>query len=74
MKIRFCEHNKGSGKVFKKLKENYPDLNIKRKDCRKNCGTCKKSPYALVQGNVVKADDGEELYNKIVAEIKKEAT
>jgi uncharacterized protein YuzB (UPF0349 family) len=66
MKIRFCENNKGTGKVFKKLKENYPDLNIKRKECLKNCGTCKKTPMALVEGKLITADDGEELYRKIV--------
>lgn len=70
MKIRFCENNKGTGKVSKKLKENYPDLDIKRKDCVKKCGPCKKSLIALVKGEVVKADSGEELYDKIVATIK----
>lgn len=67
MKIRFCENNKGTGKVCKKLKENYPDLDIKRKDCVKECGPCKKSPFALVKSEIVKADSGEELYDKIVA-------
>jgi uncharacterized protein YuzB (UPF0349 family) len=66
MKVRFCENNKGTGKVFKKLKENYPDLNIKRKDCLKNCGSCKKTPLALVEGKLITADDGEKLYRKIV--------
>jgi uncharacterized protein YuzB (UPF0349 family) len=71
MKIRFCENNKGSGKVFKKLKETYPDLNIKRKDCLKICGNCKKSPIALVEGKSVSAADSEELYQKIVAALDK---
>ena len=70
MKIRFCENNKGTGKVSKKLKENYPGLDIKRKDCVKKCGPCKKSPFVLIKGEVVKADSGEELYDKIVAAIK----
>lgn len=70
MKIRFCEHNKGAGKVFKKLKENYPELNIKRKDCLKSCDSCKKSPVALVEGKTINAADGEELYDRIVAAIK----
>ncbi len=69
MKIRFCEHNKGTGKVAKKLKTDYPELNIKRKDCLNDCSICKKAPFAQVQGKVVKADDGDELYKKIVAEI-----
>ena len=71
MKIRFCEHNKGIGKVFKKLKENYPDANIKKKDCLKKCGPCKKATMALVDGETIKADDGEELYIEIVKLLKK---
>ena len=71
MKIRFCEQNKGTGKVFKKLKENHPEVNIKRKDCLKKCGPCGKAPMALVDGETVKGDDGEELYGKIVALLKK---
>jgi Uncharacterized protein conserved in bacteria len=71
MKVRFCENNKGTGKVFKKLKETYPDLNIKRKECLKICGNCKKSPIALVEGKMVSAADGEELYRKIVAALGK---
>jgi len=71
MKIRFCENNKGTGKVFKKLKETYPDLNIKRKECLKNCGPCKKSPIVVVEGKLVSAADSEELYRKIVAALGK---
>ena len=70
MKIRFCENNKGSGKVFKKLKENYPELNIKKKGCLKSCGPCKKLPIALVEGKTIKAEDSEELYDRIIAAIK----
>jgi len=71
MKIRFCEHNKGTGKVVKKLKVNYPDLNIKRKDCIKKCGPCKKAPFALLDGETITVDDGEELYSKIAELLKK---
>ncbi len=65
MKIRFCEHNKGVGKALKKLKEEFPETNIKRKDCIEKCGFCKKSPFALVDGKPVYAIDSEELVVKI---------
>jgi len=71
MKIRFCENNKGTGKVCKKLQEKYPALNIKRKDCVKKCGPCKKAPFALVDGEVIKADSSDELYETIVAMLAK---
>jgi uncharacterized protein YuzB (UPF0349 family) len=65
MKIRFCENNKGSGKVYKRLKENYPGANIKRKECLKQCSTCRKAPLALADGEPVQAEDGDELYRKL---------
>jgi uncharacterized protein YuzB (UPF0349 family) len=69
MKIRFCEHNKGKGKVYRKLKENHPELNVKIKDCLGRCGPCHKTPFALVDKKTVCAVDGEELYRKILAEL-----
>lgn len=70
MKIRFCEHNKGSGKIYKRLKQELPRLNLKRKDCIGKCGPCHKTPFASVDGKEVCAIDGEDLYNKIVKLIK----
>lgn len=71
MKIRFCENNKGSGKAFKRLKENFPEHNVKRKDCRKRCDICHKTPFAIVDGETIQADDGEELYAKVAALLSK---
>jgi len=70
MKIRFCEHNKGKGKVFRRLKEEFPDLSIKIKDCIKQCGACRETPTATVDKKKVTAKDGDELYDKIVALIR----
>jgi uncharacterized protein YuzB (UPF0349 family) len=65
MKIRFCENNKGTGKVYRKLKENHPEWDIKRKECVKRCNVCSKAPFAKVEGETVQADDSDELYRKI---------
>lgn len=73
MKIRFCEHNKGKGKVFRRLKEEYPDLNIKIKDCVKQCSACRDTPMATVDKKKVTARDGEALYEKIVNIIRMDA-
>lgn len=72
MKIRFCEHNKGKGKVFRRLTEEYPDLNIKIKDCIKQCSVCRETPAAIVDKQKVTAKDGDQLYEKIVELIRKE--
>lgn len=73
MKIRFCEHNKGKGKVYRRLTEEFPDLNIKIKDCIKQCGSCRETPMATVDKKKVVAKDGDQLYEKIVELIKKGA-
>ncbi len=71
MKIRFCEHNKGKGKVYRRLKEEFPDLNIKIKDCIKQCGACREMPMATVDKEKITGRDGDDLYGKIVTAIKK---
>jgi len=73
MKIRFCEHNKGKGKVFRRLTEEFPDLNIKVKECVKQCSACREMPMATVDKKKVTARDGDALYNKIVNIIRNEA-
>lgn len=73
MKIRFCENNKGKGKVFRRLTEEFPDLNIKIKDCIKQCGACRELPTATVDKKKVTGSDGDELYRKIVELIRKDS-
>lgn len=72
MKIRFCEHSKGKGKLFRRLQDEFPDLNIKIKDCIKQCSVCRDTPVATVDKRRVTARDPEELYRKIVEEIRKD--
>ena len=70
MKIRFCEHNKGKGKVYRRLKDEFPDLDIKIKECIKQCSSCRETPMATVSKKKVTARDGDELYDKIIAAIR----
>ncbi|MDD2733548.1 MAG: DUF1450 domain-containing protein [Desulfuromonadaceae bacterium] len=70
-KIRFCENNKGKGKVFRRLEEDFPDLNIKIKSCVKQCGCCREQPMAVVDKNKVTGKDGDDLYAKILELIRK---
>lgn len=66
LKIRFCENNKGKGKVVRRLEEEFPDLNIKVKKCVKQCGICREQPVAVVDKKKVTGKDGDELYAKII--------
>ncbi len=74
MKIRFCEHNKGKGKVLRRLEEDFPDLNIKIKSCVKQCGSCREKPMAVVDKVKMTGKDGDDLYSKIIELIQKDAT
>lgn len=73
MKIRFCEHNKGKGKGIRRLEEEFPDLNIKIKDCVKQCGSCREQPVAVVDKKKVTGRDGDDLYARIIELIRKKA-
>lgn len=71
MKIRFCQNNKGKGKVFRRLVEEFPEINIKVKDCVKQCGACREMPMAVVDKKKITGKDGDELYRKIIELIRK---
>jgi len=66
MKVRFCEHNKGIARTVNRLRENFPKLDVKVKDCIKKCGPCHKTPFASVDGKTIGGIDAEDLYKKIV--------
>lgn len=66
MKIRFCQHNQGSGLLTEKLLAQCPDLDIKRKKCAKKCKTCKQQPFAVVDKQLVMAADGDALYSQLL--------
>lgn len=73
MKIRFCDKNKGKGKVVRRLEEEFPDLNVKIKSCIKQCGSCRDLPVAVVDKVKVTGKDGDELFSKIVQLIQKDS-
>jgi len=70
MKIRFCENNDGSAVVFKRLRTEYPELDLKRKKCVKKCGLCSSSLFAKVDGNAISGRNSDELYRQIVELLK----
>jgi uncharacterized protein YuzB (UPF0349 family) len=65
MKIRLCENNKGASKVYKQLRKEFPEANIKVKGCIKKCALCHEVLFALVDGKPIYAIEIEELMSKI---------
>jgi len=65
MKIRLCGHNKGAEEFFQRLKLQFSDLDIKLKKCAKQCKICKKSPFAIIDKNIVIVEDFNALYEQV---------
>ncbi len=72
MKIRFCEHNKGKGTVYRRLTEEFPDLNIKIKKCVKQCSACRETPMVTVDKKKIAGKDSDQLYERIIELLTKE--
>jgi uncharacterized protein YuzB (UPF0349 family) len=72
MKVRFCENNEGSGAVYKRLKADFPEQSIKRKNCVKCCSSCNITLFAVVEGNPLRGKNSEDMYQKIAALLKKD--
>ncbi|WP_216827628.1 DUF1450 domain-containing protein [Alkalihalobacterium elongatum] len=73
-KIYFCKENDVSKKVFKHIKEKYPDITVKRKGCIGECKTCKRCPFSLIDGKkIIKCDTDDELFAKLNKQILKKA-
>jgi uncharacterized protein YuzB (UPF0349 family) len=70
MEIRFCENNECSGAVFKRLRAEYPELDVQREKCIKNCGVCNSALFAVADGMTLRGRNREELYLKIIDSIK----
>jgi uncharacterized protein YuzB (UPF0349 family) len=66
--IMFCEQNlnHGGDEVIKKLKNEYPDADIKVQSMCGTCGKCSDSPFALIDDKVVSAETPDGLYESIV--------
>ena len=59
--------------MFRRLEEEFPDLNIKIKSCVKQCGSCHELPVAVVDKIKVIGKDGDDLYARIIELIRKDA-
>lgn len=54
------------------MKDEFPGLNIKIRDCIKQCGACREMPIATVDKRKVSGRDGDELYKNIIEAISKD--
>ncbi|MBM7566623.1 DUF1450 domain-containing protein [Paenibacillus sacheonensis] len=67
-KIKYCCRNfkHGSKSVFKSIKQEFPDLKQKKKDCLGNCRLCAKQCMVLIgKTEVIVAPTADVLYAKL---------
>lgn len=64
--IEFCVNNllSGSEQALKEL-ENDERLDVVSYDCLTYCDTCATSPYALVEGEIIRGNTPDELIHNI---------
>jgi uncharacterized protein YuzB (UPF0349 family) len=69
--IEFCASNMhhGTEKVMKALELN-PDFDVIEYGCLGNCGQCYMEPYALLNGEIIAAENADELHERILEKIK----
>jgi uncharacterized protein YuzB (UPF0349 family) len=69
-KIKYCQHNKkfGSKSLYKLMKEQFPEIEHKKKDCLGECKSCKHHSIAKIgKSQLLCADSPEELYEELKA-------
>ncbi|GGJ57860.1 uncharacterized protein YuzB (UPF0349 family) [Anoxybacillus voinovskiensis] len=72
-KICFCKKNKDeTKKLYKFLQRTYKEVKVKRKDCLGKCKACKKGPFALIDGEMVKGNTVDELFCEVTHRLTKE--
>ena len=66
MRVSFCEQNEASGKVKDLIKKHHPNFEVTVNKCIGSCNDCFGSFIARVEGELLVAETGEELYDKII--------
>lgn len=65
IKIRLCRHNTGAPAVSQQLSTEFPALDIKLKDCAKQCKTCRTNPFVMVNKQKITAESSELLMHAV---------
>lgn len=65
LKIRFCRHNAGAPSVCRQLATEFPDLDIKCKECLKQCKSCRTILFATVNKQKISVESEELLLAKL---------
>ena len=65
--IKFCENNfeYDIESLIEKIDDELEDVDVVVESCLGECTICSEGPFAIVNGEVVKADTAEDLFDSI---------
>lgn len=65
--IRFCENNfeYDIEAVIERIEDELTGVNIEVEACLGECGICSEGPFAIVNGDLIKADSADDLFDMI---------
>lgn len=66
MKITFCIYNEQRNQVIPIIRNKYPHLEISITRCIYCCGECSDKPIARINGELLVADNPENLITEII--------
>lgn len=73
MILQTCSNNQSSLALAQQLeKEFHRSSSFKMEECLKKCGICKKSPFVVVDGEVLSADEPEQLLQTLRARLNRD--
>lgn len=69
--IKFCENNYEYDIewLIERIEDEFEDVSVEVESCLDECEICSEGPFAIVQGEVLKAGTAEELYEMIKEKI-----
>lgn len=65
--VRFCENNfqYDIEDITGRIEKEFEDVKVEVESCLGHCDICAEGPFALVNEEVIQADNAEDLYEKI---------
>lgn len=69
--IRYCENNYGYGtdEAVEKAKGLFPTIEVEVSGCWGECDACSSGAYVFVDHDMIEAEDGDDLLDKIKEEL-----
>lgn len=65
MNLKLCDNNRGTIDAVKLVEREFPRLKVQIVPCLRKCGPCGEMLVAVLDGETIKAADGESLVRQL---------